>query len=305
MAKDTAIYVRFSILQHLPFLMYKKPDLGWQLLANILGDSQTDLWKYAEKCFYYQYTSNFVQVAPYLDRLLHTAMEKTGDIWGRISTLASLAGHISQQKLFEALQLVNSTRALHGATQVFIANLDLSEHQNECLSGLITILQYENLSGEIISEIDRCFIEENQRSFGVAELENDLSQFTRNYQWVQPSNQQPRSFITQDFALVFLNALTACSENGDFDGLLEWLAHESRRDPLSALDFTETLVDKLEDKINQSSIWETKPLIVALNEIFREADETNDLHLIKRVIDLQDRFLKLNIYGIEELLNSC
>ncbi len=102
-ADDTEIYVRFSILEGLPFLMYKKPDLGWQLLANIFKEPQPHLWKYAEQCLYYQYRDNFERVAPYLHRLLHEGMEESGDMWGRLSTLASLAGHISQGELFETL----------------------------------------------------------------------------------------------------------------------------------------------------------------------------------------------------------
>ncbi|NER46009.1 MAG: hypothetical protein F6J92_04835 [Symploca sp. SIO1A3] len=48
-----------------------------------------------------------------------------------------------------------------------------------------------------------------------------------------------------------------------------------------------------------------KPLIAALNEILREADETDNSELIQRAIRLQDSFLELNVHGIEELLASA
>jgi hypothetical protein len=43
-------------------------------------------------------------------------------------------------------------------------------------------------------------------------------------------------------------------------------------------------------------------LIATLKEILSEADETDDSELIQRAINLQDRFLRLDIHGIEELL---
>lgn len=49
-------------------------------------------------------------------------------------------------------------------------------------------------------------------------------------------------------------------------------------------------------------IWHTQPLVAALKEILSEADESDNSELIQRAISLQDRFLKLDVYGIEELL---
>lgn len=87
------------------------------------------------------------------------------------------------------------------------------------------------------------------------------------------------------------------------------MSYEARRDPLSALDMAEVLVEKLEMKMRSRSgagtrshlLWRTQPLIAALNEILREADETDDSELIHRAISLQDCFLRLDLHGIEEL----
>jgi hypothetical protein len=275
-AQDAAIYVRIPILQHLPFLTYKKPDLGWQLLADVFKEPQPSLWKYTEKCFYYNYQKNFVQVLPYLERLLQEGMEEAGETWGRIYTLASLAGHISQEELFGTLQIVKINAAWKGVTQVFTANLEQQEHILKCLSGLITVLRHEDLSDDILRTIDRCFEEESKINL-----------------------------ITREFAIAFLEALTASTRNFDFDGFLEWLGYESRRNPLFALELTETLVAKFETTINVSFFWRTEPLITALNEILREADEIDDPKVIQRAINLQDRFWKLDIAGMEELLNKA
>jgi hypothetical protein len=275
-AGDTAIYVRFPVLQGLPFLMYKKPDLGWQLLADVFKEPQPHLWKYTEQCLYYQYQNNFDLVAPYLNRLLYEGMEESGDIWGRISTLASLVGYISQEELFEILTKKESQAAWLGTTQVFTANLNLQEHTAKCISGLFTILRQENLSNDIIREVDECFKEKNKITS-----------------------------IQREFVFAFIEALPASTSEFDFDNFLEWLGYESSRNPLSALDLTEALAEKIEPTINTIQLGQTKPLISALNEILREADGTDDPQLIQRAINLQDRFLRLGVYGMEELLNTA
>src|SRR5919202_3678642 len=70
-----------------------------------------------------------------------------------------------------------------------------------------------------------------------------------------------------------------------------------RHDPLFALDVVEELTSKLEREMKPHQIWHTKPLIAALKEILSEADETDDSELIQRAINLQDRFLRLDVYG--------
>jgi hypothetical protein len=74
---------------------------------------------------------------------------------------------------------------------------------------------------------------------------------------------------------------------------------------LELLELTETLAEKLETTMNAQQLWHTEPLIVALNEILREADETDNSELIQRAINLQDRFLRLDVRGMEELLNRA
>lgn len=274
-ARDSAIYARIPILEQLPFLMYKQPDLGWRLLADVFQEPQPHLWTYAEQCFYYQYQDHFNQLAPYLNRLLNEGMQKAGDTWGRISTLASLAGNISQEVIFEVLTTANND-AWKGVTQVFVANLDRREHTTTCHSGLITILSHENLSAEVISEIESCFGKEANRGL-----------------------------IQHELALAFLNSLSVSKAKHEIHNFLEWLSYEARRIPLFTLDVAEMLAEKLETQMQSYQIWDTKPLITALNEILREADETDDSELIKRAINLQDRFLRLDIYGIEELFTKA
>jgi hypothetical protein len=272
LARDSAIYVRVPILQQLPFLMYKQPDLGWQLLADVFHEPQPRLWKYAERCFYYEYRDNFDRVEPYLNRLLHEGMEEAGDTWGRISTLASLAGHLSQEQLFDTLATTN-TDAWSGAAQVFGANLNRPEHRTICHTGLMTILGRGNLSNEIVQEFEQCFGEEANRGS-----------------------------LRFELARAFLETISAFAGKFYFHHFFDWLGWEAHRDPLSAMDLVEMLAEKLDTEMKPYHIGHTQPLIAALKEILSEADETDDPNLIQRAISLQDRFLRLDIYGIEELL---
>ncbi|MBD2492091.1 hypothetical protein [Aulosira sp. FACHB-615] len=275
-ARDSINYVKIPILNNLPFLIYKQPDFGWQILSEILKEYQADLWKYTENCFYYQYRDNFPHISPYLNRLLNEGMEENGDIWGRITTLASLAGHINQQELFTTLARINSNVAWKGATEVFVANLDLQEHTTVCICGLSAILKSENLFEEIIKLIDGCFEEEKKRDC-----------------------------ITQQLAFAFINAIKLPLKNAEFVGFLKWLGYKSRIEPLLILELIEALAEKLKTGIDANLLWPTQPLIIALNEILREADETDEPQLIQRAIDLQDSFLKLDIQGMEELFRKA
>lgn len=68
-ARDPVMSVRIAILGRLPYFMYKQPDVGWQLLADVFREPQTKLWEHAEKCLYHQYHQHFELVQPYLDRI--------------------------------------------------------------------------------------------------------------------------------------------------------------------------------------------------------------------------------------------
>jgi hypothetical protein len=268
-AQDFIIFVRAPIVARLPYLMYKSPELGWQLLAACLKESEPRLWEYIERSLYYQYRDNFNLVEPYLNRLADEAM---GETWGRISTLASLTEHISQQELFQNLEQAN-LKAWKGAAQVFVANYE--QHQKVCHEGILNILSRDNLTDDILLEIEKCF-----------------------------NREKNKGAIKQDLATAFLKALPSITNGNHIDYFLEWLSLEAHRSPLSVCDLVETLAKKIE---SEQQLWfgDSKPLITMLNAILREADELDDPQLIQRAIALQDRFLRLDIHGMEEMLNSA
>ena len=274
-ARDPVNSVRVSILRRLPYLTFKRPDLGWQLFNDVFQEPQTHLWSHAEAFFYSQYWDHFDEMAPYLERLRREALEEAGDTWGRIATLSNLAGHIEHDELFAILATAND-RAWMGATQVFTANLDRHEHTASCHAGLLAILKQGNLSDDVIQTIERGFEEESKKGL-----------------------------IDQELALTFLAALPTVRGNPNVHYFLEWLGYEARRDPLSALSVTEVLFETLKRREGPIQIWGTEPLIAALVEILREADETEDLALIQRAINLQDGLLQLNIHGMQDLLERA
>jgi hypothetical protein len=273
-ARDSVTFVRTAILNRLSFLMYKSPQLGWQLLADCLKEPEPRLWTYVERSLYYQYQNNFNLVQPYLNRLFdfNEAMNEAGETWGRISTLASLTGHITQQELFQNLEQAN-IKAWKGAAQVFVANHQ--QHHAICHQGILNILRRENLTDDILLEIEKCF-----------------------------NREKNKSAIKQDLATAFLKALPSVTNGNHIDYFLQWLSLEAHRSPLSVFDLIETLAKKIESE-HQPWFGGSKPLITVLNAILREADELDDPQLIQRAIALQDSFFKLDLQGINEMLDKA
>ncbi len=92
-AKHENPAVRALLLEHLPFLQSKNPELGWKLFDELTQVSQ-GLWKHAERCLYYSYSKNFSKVESYLQRILDEGYADEMQTWGRISTLSVLSGHL-------------------------------------------------------------------------------------------------------------------------------------------------------------------------------------------------------------------
>ena len=99
----------------------------------------------------------------------------------------------------------------------------------------------------------------------------------------------------------FINAIDSTDRHDRFFHFLDWLSWVSSRDPLLALDLCEALADKMSSLDPPYRILNSKPLIAALVSILREADETDDPAIIGRAIILQDRFLRMDMHGLEAI----
>ncbi|MEO0926743.1 MAG: hypothetical protein AAFY63_12825 [Cyanobacteria bacterium J06643_13] len=271
-SQDSTIFVRAPIVARLPYLIHKSPELGWQLLEDCFVNSEPKLWQYVERCLYYEYRDSFSLVKPYLDRLFNEAMEEAGDTWGRISALASLAGHISQEELFQNLACANS-KAWKGVAEVFVANYE--QHYTDCHNGIMNILRSDRIIDKILRILEGCF-----------------------------NHKKNKGRIGLDLAKTFLQKLPLVTNGIHISHFLEWLALEAHRNPQSVFDLVEFLAMKIE---REQPPWygNSKSLITMLNAILREADELDDPKLIQEAIALQDRFLTSDIGGMEEMLNSA
>jgi hypothetical protein len=201
---------------------------------------------------------------------------QAADAWGRIMTLATLSGHIKQDDLFGQLKTMNSIQAWEGAAQVFAANLDRHQDDGLCINGLKHILKSGDSSEQIFSTVRHAF---------------DPKRHGR--------------YLDEEFALLYIEAINPVGRHHDFHDFLDWIADLASRDPLAALTVCEKLVSKLSDLGSPLQIWRTESLISALSTILREADETDDVSLIQRAVNLQDQFLRLDIRGIEDYFEDA
>jgi hypothetical protein len=274
-ARDPVAAVRVSVVRALPFLMQQSPDLGWQLFSDAFGEPQPRLWEHAERCLYYQYREHWERVRPCLDRLLAEGMAEAGETWGRISALACLAGHVDMDRLL--LQLADLPQeATWGAAQVFAGNLASWDCSHTCAAGLMAILSRPEVPEKLFRAVGHCFGSENDAMA-----------------------------IPAAFPLCFVQSLPPQGRGQYLHDFLRWLGEHARRDPRSALAITEVLGDRFEAMEKPLLLWPKEPLVIALAEILREADQSDDQDLIRRAVQLQDRFLRLEIDGMEELLDRA
>ncbi len=274
LAHDPIDAVPASLLQYLPAVAYYDPSLGWDIFEIAIKDRQL-LWPSAERFLYYQYHDHFQKVKPFLDRM-KVEIEGAGESWGRISTLAYLAGHISENELFNDLTELNNKEAWLGAKQVFSANLESVQSKDKCERGLVRLLDQPQLDIAILERLDSVF------------------------QHVSTTNSESALKIAESYIKAFHSAEKLSQRFWFFD----WIAKLSENAPLAALHICEIFLDKVEH-LPYLQVWHGEGLISAAIRILREADESDNQSLIVRAIRLQDRLLKINLGNISEVLDKA
>lgn len=264
---------RICVLRRLPFLVRKQPDLGWSLFTRAVQEPGTRLWRHAGQVFYYEYQRSFERVEPFLQRLKREELANAGDTYGRIMTLASLVGHLSQDKLFLALEGTND-ETWKGAARVFIGNLTNSMHRATCIRGLHYVLSRQKVPGSVLDTIGHAF-----------ESDAGMEVF--------------------DFSLAhaLLSALRRTARPRSLGGLVRWLGHRIHQDPMAGLECLESIAE-LASQTNGEGIASPRSLVTAVLEILREADETDDRTLVERAVALQDTLLFHNVNGMDVLLDA-
>lgn len=265
-----------TIIDAIPYITYKKPEWGFQLFSDIYDSAEPVCpWGWAQRHLYYQYNDNFKYTAPYLAKMLQSGETEAIQSWGLLSTMSHLAGHLTQDQLFENLIDINREEAWIAAAQVFEGNLDKHTRDGMCINGMVRILELELDMPRVISEIEDAF-----------------------------DPKKRGGFVRGEFARIFIEKASIHGQRRSIRFLLDWLADLSSRDPLSSLELLELLADKLSAE-SARRLYDGKSLIQALNALLREADETDEEQLISRVISLQDRFLQLDLHGIEDFFNAA
>jgi hypothetical protein len=286
-SKDRRLYVRVGIVHQLYFTINKQPEWGWKLFTDIFQEPQPRLWKYAESCLYYNYHDCFDLVSQYLERIFQEGMEEAGDAWGRISALACLSGHITQDLVFERLQLVADCKsAWEGVAQVFTTNLHIPKHTDTCYTGILKILEVDKdrLSSGILVMISKYFPDE-------IDIDKKTDRERVDYK-----------ILNNLFEKIL------CAHNLDqlhSFGIPQYLSKLSRVNPLDALQLLELSALKLKGEVKSAWILDSEYTIMALKEIFAEVEDKQDTELINRAINLQDLFLELNINGMNNFLDKA
>jgi hypothetical protein len=264
-------YVHAALLSRLPFTIYKAPAFGWEVFNAITEIIHKEVWEYTELCLYYNYHNEFQRVAPFLERIFSEALGQAGKTWGSIATLAYLSGHIDKGAFFEKLFASNDD-ALAAATSVFAHNIEIAPLAERCHAGLLLCLRSRFLSPAILSSASSAFDADGLAASG------------------------------KELAIKYLQAVAKVDGSCDLFHFARWLPLHSRDNPLSALEVLEELANAVEASSDNSSLHlRAGELSAAFMEVLREADEVDDAELIRRVVSLQDRFLRLNVGKIHVL----
>ncbi len=274
-ALDHVQSVRAALLNNLPMLTYQRHAWGWQLFEDIFRDTPTLLWPLAERHFYHQYHNHFDKVAPCLDRIQQEVPAEAGEAWGRISALASLDGHLTQDSLFVQLEQADQSKQWKGAAQVFAANIE--RHNDTCMKGLRRILEREDINKETLSSVSNAFnLEKNGK------------------------------LLDAGFAVLFIRKIQVDNNRLHCSQLFDWIAWLAQKDAEASINVLECLLEKFEDrKENINQLYDTKAVLSALTSILREADESEDEAMINRAVRLQDQFLRMDLHGMEEFLEQA
>ena len=276
LACDPNPAVRAVVLHELPFAMDRAPALGWSLLEDLVGDSDTRLWELAERTLYYQYYSNYTEVRRWLIRMASDGGPGANEAWGRLNALCCLSRLLEMEALIGMLKDQGSVEAWKGAAEVFAVNLDSSDldARGRCLSGLVTVLREVAHEAVITQVISGVFVSDERRRH-----------------------------VSHELALAILAACATCG-NVDLFGFCAWLADAAEDHPSKALEVFEALMNAARSR----GTWILRrddDLLRAFTVILREADESNDMSLIRRVIRVQDDLLKLDVANMDALFDAA
>ena len=272
--------IRSLILRRLPVVQSWNPTYGWELFKLAMQDAE-GLWVYTEPCLYYAIRDEFEIVSAQLARIYSEGSHQELAIWGRISALSALTGHINFATLADELNKLDTTEAWQGASDVWTHPMNIDKHREQCLAG-----------------IEKGLNAQKNHAVAVARKMN------RIYQDDTPFVSIPIELIGLYFAV-----LQTDSENRHRDvfGFTKWLNLIFRRDPEHALAATEIYITYLSNAVNY--FYDHENLLVQLmTSLFAESEEREESDkgsMLTRVVRVQDLLLSLGGNSINNWLNAA
>ncbi|TQV84738.1 ATP-binding protein [Exilibacterium tricleocarpae] len=272
--------IRALILRRLPYLQSKNPELGWELFHRATQNA-AGLWRNAGRCLYYAYRDHFDKVAPSLDRIRGEGNDKDMEIWGRISALAALTGHIDSVEFVNDLSALNLTEAWKGAASVWSHPENIKHHREQCLTGIETGLNAET-----------------SHAMAVASKMNSIFRDSAHTVVV------PINLIRLCF-----NVLESDRENKGQKvfGFDAWLNTTAQRDPGAALASLEIYLAYI--KRGRPYFYDHDNQLVQLTtRLFAEAEEREESdcgEMLRRVVSVQDSLLSLGASSINDWLKAA
>ncbi len=112
--------------------------------------------------------------------------------------------------------------------------------------------------------------------------------------------------LNADFTVLFIKRMHVDINRLTHSHLFNWIAWLTQKNTEAAIEVSESLMEKntaCGTVLNQLS--HSEPLLAALNDILKEADESENEMLIKRAVRLQDQFLRIDLNGMEAFLEQA
>ena len=272
--------IRSLILRRLHIFQSWNPSYGWELFKLAMQDA-VGLWVYTERCLYYAIRDKFDMVSAQLERIYSEGSHKELEIWGRISALSALTGHIDFTTLVVELDKLDTTEAWQGASDIWTHPRNIDKHREQCLAG-----------------IEKGLNAQKNHAVAVARKMN------RIYQDDSPFVSIPIELIGLYFAVLQTDS---DNRHRDVFGFTKWLNLIFRRDPEHALAATEIYITYLSNTVNYLYDHENLlgQLMTSLFAESEEREESDQGSMLTRVVKVQDLLLSLGGSSINDWLNAA
>jgi hypothetical protein len=278
-ASDPHPAVRAVLLRRLPWLLHHNPSLGWEAFSRAVASANEAIWSVAERCLYYAYHNSFGDVADYLRTIDATGTGKAREVWGRISALACLSGHIRWDELMARLGALADIDAWRGVVGVLAHNAGAAQHRVACFDGLVTAFRHSPDWLMVAKEMEALF----RRRESVIPVPGDL--------------------VELRFAALERADRTNGFHLHEFEN---WLVAVAESFPDLALECATMFADFVSRKL--VPIYDDKPIARLLTLLFREAEEREEADsgsMLTQVIRLHDALLSRGLAGLQQWLREA